>query len=135
MSKFISEKGRDSHRSNIRVYMACPYTHKDPIIESGRYAQANKAAAYLMDLGYIVFSPITHSHPVDQHVRGTRDHMFWLGQDKHFIDWADKMIILTLEGWDTSFGVTWERGFAEAQNKEIVLLSYEVVEIAYQGEG
>jgi hypothetical protein len=92
----------------LKIYLACPYSHPDPAVMAERTARATVAAGIIMDCGYIVFSPITHSHPIAEtmpHV-DNRDHEFWLEQDLSFIsDWSDELWVLTLPGWEESFGI------------------------------
>ena len=74
---------------------------------------ANKAAAYLMSEGEIVFSPISHTHPI--HLAGSLpgDWQFWEQFDKIYLGYSKKIIVLMLPGWDTSKGVQAEIKIAE----------------------
>ena len=48
------------------VYLAVPYSHPDTAIRELRFYEANVAAAKLMQVGWLVFSPISHTlSPVD----------------------------------------------------------------------
>jgi hypothetical protein len=39
-----------------------------------------------------------------------RSHEFWVEiQDKYWMDQCDKIVILTLDGWEKSKGVLWEQ--------------------------
>lgn len=96
----------------VKIYLACPYSHPDPKVCEMRCEKADRAAAYLMACGYIVFSPISHSHPISKHLGNHLDHSFWLRQDAAWLDVCDEIHILTLDGWDKSIGVAWERGYA-----------------------
>jgi hypothetical protein len=58
-------------------------------MEQESFDLANKVSAKLMNEGYIVFSPISHSHPIaeSQKLPGTWD--FWQKFDEAFIEWCD----------------------------------------------
>ena len=45
------------------IYLAGPYTHGDPQIREQRYNIITSVAADLISQGYIVFSPLTMTHP------------------------------------------------------------------------
>jgi hypothetical protein len=47
------------------IYLACPYSDPDYAIREQRFHLANDAAASLIRQGYIVYSPITMTHPID----------------------------------------------------------------------
>jgi hypothetical protein len=116
------------------VYLACPYapTEKqvaakmpvfwklDPsklweftrkAIMETRCDEADKAAAWLMEQGYTVLSPISHSHGIAQHMAPEKrvDHELWMRQDRPFVRVSDVMVILTLDGWRESKGIDYER--------------------------
>lgn len=78
-----------------KVYLAIPYTG----MEESSYRQANRATALLLNLGFNVFSPITHSHPLtkieDCKVPGSWE--FWQKIDYQFLDWADELYVLIPE--------------------------------------
>lgn len=114
-----------------KVYMATAYSHPDPQIMVWRFGQANRAAGALMQLGHIVFSPISHSHPISLHLNNSLSHGVWLAQDKAFLDWADKMVAVRFGGdpdpcavYD-SYGVNWEREYMHDQGKPVIDAYYE----------
>ncbi len=96
------------------VYLASPYSHPDPFIRAERYGQVVLAAASMMAQGYVVFSPIAHSHHVGAYLPdGTAmDHDFWMRQDLPILDRCDLLAVLMLPGWDQSRGVCAEVAFA-----------------------
>ena len=106
--------------TKTKIYLACPYTHIDPKVRQKRFEQVNEVAGQLMKKGYIVFSPISHSHPISLTLNNSVDADFWLDQDKHFIDWCDELHILCLDGWQQSKGVSAEIKLAKKLNKRIV---------------
>ena len=40
-----------------KIYLATPYSHRDPEIRRARFDEVNKIAAKLMCKGYLVFTP------------------------------------------------------------------------------
>lgn len=103
------------------VYLGQPYSHPDPSVREGRFKAGCAKAASLMKQGYTVFSPIAHSHPVASHLPDEllMNHRFWMKQDLPILSWADKLIVLTLDGWQYSKGLAEERKFAEENGIEI----------------
>lgn len=104
----------------MRIYLSSPYSHRDPAVMEARYKEAVKAAATLMQRGYIVFSPIAHSHAIGLECNTATDHEFWLRQDMPWLEKSDVLLILQLDGWATSRGVKEELEFA--YNKGIPVL-------------
>jgi len=75
----------------IKGYLASPYWHSAERVRETRFLFATRAVGKLMLDGYVVFGPITHSHPVSQEMDhgshrpgGKLGHHFWLNQDRHF---------------------------------------------------
>lgn len=101
------------------IYLACPYSNDDPLVEDARYQLVTKvAAALIVKTGCEVFSPITHSHLINRlAVRYALEegeswgptYDFWLRFDYHMLDVADWLYILTLVGWSESKGIQLER--------------------------
>lgn len=98
----------------MKIYLCAPYSAPTEEEREARFIQANKAAAKLMLEGHVVFSPISHSHPIAHHIGNHLSHDFWLRQDFAFMEWADELWILTAHGWSESKGIRlemqeWER--------------------------
>lgn len=78
------------------IYLAIPYTFNPEI----SFKIANEVAADLMKDGYIVFSPISHSHPIsinlDEKLRC--DHDFWMKQDLPILKLCSKVIMIVPNG-------------------------------------
>ena len=76
----------------VKIYLAIPYSG----MEESSYNQATYASVRLLEEGYNVFSPITHSHPMstypENELPGTWD--FWKEIDYQFLDWADELWVL-----------------------------------------
>lgn len=102
-----------------KIYLAAPYSSVDPKVISERVDKINRYAAELMKTS-IVFSPISHSHPIALAGRLPTDFNFWVKQNHEFIRWADIVYVLMLEGWENSVGIADEVEFATAIGKKII---------------
>ena len=102
-----------------KVYLAGPYSHSDPETCQMRFEVLNDIAAELMAKGFIVFSPISHSHPIAVQCDLPKGFEFWEKFDKAFIEWCDLIIVAKLEGWQDSKGIAAEIKIAKEMGKEI----------------
>jgi len=100
------------------VYLACPYTHPESRVREVRFRSATEFAARLCRAGLVVFSPLSHSHPMTEFGL-PRDYAFWQRMCETFVCAAAAMIVLTLDGWEQSVGVEAERRLAEQLGKPI----------------
>ena len=106
-----------------KVYLACPYSHKDPNVRKQRVKAVNKKAAELMMAGHLVFSPLSHSHPISKHCTvDPCDHDFWLRQDLWILKFCDEMQILCLDGWDESSGIRTEIEYAKTLGIDVRMI-------------
>ena len=87
------------------IYVALPYSHPERAMRTRRFLAANRYAAKLMLAGHVVFSPISHSHPISIHLDNSCDSEFYLKQDLPFMRACDEMHILCLYGWEESSGI------------------------------
>lgn len=95
-------------------YLASPYSHADPAVREHRFHEACRIAATLMKRGKRVFSPIAHSHAVEQHFSDGKieGQGFWLEQDFAVLRHAAELLVLRLDGWERSKGIAAEVEFA-----------------------
>jgi hypothetical protein len=91
------------------IYLAIPYTGQEEL----SYHVATHIAAELSRRGEVVFSPITHSHPFTRIVDLPGDWEFWGKIDREFIERADEMWIVMLDGWKESTGIKAEQLIAK----------------------
>lgn len=104
-------------------YLASPYSKYANGIEAA-FRDISEQAGWLANNGVFVFSPIAHTHPIATY--GKLDHYDYdlmLAWDKLMIDRCDGMLICMLPGYDTSYGVAWEKEQFEKQGKPIVYIS------------
>lgn len=108
-----------------KIYLAIPYSKMDVELS---YLIANEMTVHLINKGYNVFSPITHSHPLTKYgLRG--DFEFWEIMDKQFVDWADEVFVVVVpeNGWDlieSSTGVRGETEYAKFTDKPVKYIDY-----------
>lgn len=91
--------------NRLLTYLACPYSHPDPLVRVRRFDAANQATvALIKEYGWNVFSPITHSHPL--HLRGLAgDWAFWERMDTEYLECSTRIVVLRIPGWSQSVGV------------------------------
>lgn len=77
--------------------------------------------------GHVVFSPITHSHPIAMQCELPGDWEWWERIDRVFIEWADELWVFQLDGWQESEGVQAEIRIAKELGKVVrfVQMKYE----------
>ena len=86
------------------IYLASPYTHKNPDIQVARFDAVCRVTSVLLKLGHVVFSPIAYSHQFSEY--GIPNELdFWLKFDAHFINKSSELWVLTIDGWKESVGV------------------------------
>lgn len=104
------------------IYLACPYTHPDPVIRRARFEIATIVAANLIRQGKIVFSPITMTHPIDGVLAGDQNTLgsdYWVKFDEAFMRMCSEMMVIKADGWDKSSGIKREIEFFKEHGKPI----------------
>jgi len=107
----------------IDIYLATPYTHDDKKIEAARFIEVTKMAGKIMKLGYTVYSPITHCHPITLAVKLPGNYEFWR---KHCLTSLEICKILAiyiymLPGYDSSTGVSDELARARMNRMPVIM--------------
>ena len=106
------------------IYLACPYSHPMEGVRKARFRAANIAAARLMAEGHIVYSAISHSHPIAVENGLGLDWDFWRPMDVYFIRMCDQMTILKYPGWEESEGIESEMRLAKSLGKPIKFMEW-----------
>ena len=119
--------------SNIvdkRIYLATPYTG----VEELSFLVACEVGALLINQGFFVFSPISHSHPIWKTGSTDNTHDIWMRQDHEFVTWCDEVWVIKveqIEDWnqriENSRGVQLELSWARDYYKPIKYISYNLV--------
>jgi hypothetical protein len=104
------------------TYLASPYSrYHGGLDEACRLVSV--AAAELMKRGHRIFCPIAHSHAIS--IAGGIDPLdwdFWMKQDQGHILSGNGLIVLKLDGWTESIGVTDEIAAFQWQGKPVLFL-------------
>lgn len=103
------------------IYLACPYTHKDPTIREHRFEIANAVAAKLMASGLFVFSPISHTHPIACAGELPKNWEFWKGYDEIMLSKCDVFLVINIPGWKESVGVQAEIALANEYGIPVIM--------------
>ncbi len=103
------------------IYLASPYSHPSAEIRELRYTAVCRVAADLMRSGMLIFSPIAHTHGIALHgLPGGWD--YWERYDRWMLSRCVSMLVLRLDGWDSSQGVAAESALAEELGKRVEYL-------------
>jgi hypothetical protein len=92
-------------------YVACPYSHDSKAVMEHRSMAATRLATWLTRRQVTVFSPLTQS--VEMERQANRDgeslpheYAFWKKHDRTFVSMSSALVVLALEGWAESTGVS-----------------------------
>jgi len=109
-------------------YVATPYSKYAVGIEQA-FIDACRATAWLLKQGVNVFSPIAHTHLLAIHGNiDPLDHEIWLPADKPMMLNACGLIVVRMDGWADSYGISEEIKSFEVQKKPILYLPFSVVQ-------
>lgn len=108
----------DPKRPHV-YYFASPYSSSHIYTSEMRYTKALIAAGELHNRGYCLIEPIGMSHHTAKVCNLPTGYEHWKTRDRAFIDHSDGLIVLTIEGWFQSVGVTDELQYAFATGKPV----------------
>lgn len=105
----------------MKIYLAIPYSG----IEQRSFAVANAVAARLMQEGHVVYSPISHNHPIAIAHGLPTTWEYWKVFDTEFLKWCDAvfLVVMNEDGFElikNSKGVQAELEIARTLGKEII---------------
>jgi len=95
------------------TYLACAYSHDDAMVKEERFKLASRVAARLIKEGKMVFSPISHFHPMEVYGGLPGGWDFWERIDGEYISRSKEMFVLMSDGWRHSVGLWAEVSMAE----------------------
>lgn len=94
------------------IYLASPYSHKDPGVVWERYRAVAKYTVKCLRAGEVIFSPIVYCHQLAIQFGLEGGWEFWKKLDTVFISGSSEVRVYKLSGWGTSVGVTAEIAIA-----------------------
>ena len=103
-------------------YFASPYSSENSFVRQIRYEATIYAASELTKIGFRLLEPIAMCHEQSNRHQMPSGYQFWQSRDRGFIDICDAVIVLQLEGWKESEGVSDEIQYAKSLGKEVHLL-------------
>ena len=113
------------------TYLALPYSDPDPRVRQYRFEVANRWAAKLMDeMGWVIFSPISHSHPIAEAGGLPRAFAFWEPFDRAYLSVSCMLVVIKLDEWEQSVGVQSEIEMAREMSLPILYLFDRVIQTA-----
>lgn len=121
---------KDVHKflkKNSMYYFASPYSHKSPLVQDRRYMAAIGACAKLIQEGYLVLEPIGSCHEKSLLFQLPGGYQYWQKRDRLMIKKSDGIVILKIDGWDTSVGVTDEISYAKRLGKPVVFIEKDAI--------
>lgn len=100
------------------IYIASPYSHKDPVVMERRFQEAARYAAELRRENQQFFCPITMCHPLVPHGVPT-DAASWWEFNRRYLDLSTELHALCLRGWEKSSGMQQEIEYMKGQGKPV----------------
>ncbi len=97
-------------------YLASPYSHPNPDVQYERYTYARNAVAHLLLKRVWTYSPIVHCHTIAAVHELPGDAAFWWEYNRAMLAASSGLIILRIEGWESSVGVAQELDYAKSIN-------------------
>ena len=105
------------------LYYLCTVYTSNPNGLDGAYQEACAVTAKLTELGALVYCPIAHGHGMSEYLTVSKtDYDFWMGLDKRYINYCDRLLVATMPNWETSRGITEEIRYATEIGKPVEYL-------------
>lgn len=101
------------------IYLASPYSHPDPAVRQQRFETVCHTAAYLMQAGHFIFSPIAHTHPICLAGELPPGFEYWQALDKLMLGLCSEMWVVRMDGWEQSVGVKAEMEYMNRLGKPV----------------
>lgn len=96
------------------IYLASPYTSRIEAVRQKRHVTACTVAAHLIHAGYNVFSPIAHTHAIQEYGGLPVASRFYERLNEEWLRRCDELYVITMPGWDVSAGVEREIHYMHA---------------------
>ncbi|WP_019644248.1 DUF1937 family protein [Novispirillum itersonii] len=109
-----------------KIFLACPYGHADRVVVEHRFQVSNAVAARIARKGCVIFSQVSMSHPINQHLAGLDKAAvgaLWAPIDAAFMEMMDELVVVDIPGWQESAGVAREIEFFKSRGRRVSLWS------------
>ena len=106
------------------IYLAGPYSSPDEFVRLGRFDALNAMAGRLMGLGFFIYSPISHTHPIATAGSLPLGWDFWEQYDRVILGCCERLLVYKLPGWEESKGVAAEIEIAKELGLPIDYIEY-----------
>lgn len=100
-------------------YVASPYSHPNPDMMVARHRLIESAVAVMLQDGMFVYSPIVHCHEIAMNHEMKTGFNYWENYNRAMLRKADRMIVMTIDGWKESKGVQAEVKYAQELGLDI----------------
>ena len=108
-----------------KVYLGIPYAWNP----ERSFQLANIVAAELMQQGDIVFSPVSHGHPIGKHLKQLQfDYYFWMKQDLPMLASCNRMVVVVPSDEDGGYELVLN---SKGLQREIKVAESLFIEIEY----
>lgn len=121
--RIILDSPLDSLPTDGIIYLGSPYSRQANLDYAA--SRAAEAAGSIMMRGFVVYSPICHGHFIAAGEDFPQDWSFWKRQCDPFIEVASALVVLKLDGWRDSVGLTYEIARFHEAGKPIVYVTME----------
>lgn len=104
------------------IYLAGPYSDPKESVREERVNEFIRALAFFTDQSHdlCLYSPIVQWHEVAKQYKLPHDFQYWAQRDFFMIQKSFSLWVLTIPGWDKSYGVGQEMEFANSIERDIV---------------
>ncbi len=107
------------------TFVSCPYTDVDPTVIESRISVVYGQIAKLLELGHVPVSPLL-MHAVNTRHHINNDWEFWERYSIELLSQCSAMVVLMIQGWEESVGVTAEIEYARSHNIPITYVGRSV---------
>lgn len=111
------------------IYLASPYS-KYPAGIDKAFEDISAIAGRLVELGFKVYSPIAHTHPIAKYSGiDPLDHSIWLPFDQAMMNVCGAILVAKMDTWEISFGIGEEVKTFMAADKPVYHLNPVTLEV------
>lgn len=107
------------------VYVSCPYTDKDPEVIKYRLMMFAKFAESIENGGKEhATSALFNQMLLDRGIKLDASYSYWQSYSRSMIHKSDRLVVLCLQGWDRSVGVSDEVEYAKFLNLSVEYVTF-----------